>query len=99
MLSRLLLALTTRRPHGWELAETGLDRLAADLAREGWSVRFAGPAWDAIWTREWQAPVGRRILVLPDPGNLRPGPWAQGSAPCWQHLVHHRLRLRAEALA
>jgi hypothetical protein len=92
MFARLALALTTRSPCAWELSETGLDRLAADLAREDWSVRFAAPKWDVVWSREWSAPLAQRVLVLPDPGHTGPGPY-------WQHLVHKRLRHRAEALA
>ncbi|PYF08221.1 hypothetical protein C8J30_11380 [Rhodobacter viridis] len=105
MLSRLLLALTTRRPRDWELAETGLDRLAADLARDGWRVRFAGPRWDLVWTREWQRPQRCKVLVLPDPGQGGWGHarWANHCLPPlragwqWQSLVTQRLRYRSFA--
>lgn len=105
MLSRLLLALTTRRARHWELAETGLDRLAADLAREGWRVRFAGPHWDLVWTREWQTPHACRVLVLPDPGQggWEHARWANHCLPPrragwqWQSLVSQRLRYRSFA--
>ncbi|ADE85956.1 hypothetical protein [Rhodobacter capsulatus] len=105
MIAKLLLYLTTRRPRYWELTETGLDILAADLARQGWRVRFAGPRWDLVWTREWRVPHESSVLVLPDPGQ---GGWADarwanhGLPPLragwqWRTLVAQRLRHRTPA--
>lgn len=100
MLTRLALVLTTRRPGARELAETGLDRLAADLSRAGWRLRFAGPRWDTVWARQWQTPLEQRILVLPDPGRGGWGHdrWAGHSLPPfaagyqWRPLIAQRLR-------
>jgi len=105
MFANLILHLTTRRPRYWELVETGLNGLAAELAREGWSVRFAGPRWDLVWTREWQTPHACRVLVLPDPGQGGWGHarWANHCLPPlragwqWQSLVTQRLRTRSLA--
>lgn len=105
MIAKVLLYLTTRCPPYWELAQTGLDGLAADLARKGWRVRFAGPRWDLVWTREWQVPHACSIVVLPDPGQGGWGGsrWANHCLPPlragwqWHTLVAQRLRHRAFA--
>ena len=106
MFATLMLHLTTRQPRAGEMAETGLDRIAADLLRAGWRVRFAGPRWDRVWTRDWPVPLAARVLVLPDPGQGGWGHarWAGHGLPPpragwqWQALITRRLHPAPEPL-
>ncbi|MFD2174923.1 hypothetical protein [Rhodobacter lacus] len=107
MFARMMLAFTTRAASRCELVEHDLVRLAADLARQGWRLRFAGPRWDATWSRERETLLACKVLVLPDPGQ---GGWAHqrwaghplppAAAGCqWRPLIAERLRHLAPGMA